>query len=682
MLVQVQDGRATRLQGDPHHPITKGFLCAKVTQYLEREYHPDRLLYPLRRTGRKGEGRFERISWDEAIAEIAHRLGDIAKVHGPEAILPYSYGGSMGLLNGAGMDRRFFHRLGASRLDRTICASTGTAALQMTLGARTGTEPEQFAQSKCIIAWGANILATNVHLWPFIVDARRNGAKFYVIDPLRTKTASLADRHLAVNPGSDAALALGMMHVIFRDGLEDRQYLETHCTGWEELREKVVAYTPEKVEEATGISAIAIEELARDYATMRPAAIRMNYGIQRSERGGMAAHTVSLLPAIVGSWKEVGGGMQLTTTGAFGFNRQALERPDLQWSSPLGREARMRNMSEIGKELALPAEQPVHAVVVYNSNPVAIAPNTNLVRTGFARENLFTVVLEQFLTDSARYADIVLPATTFLEHSDLYYAYGHYYLQLARPALPAPGECKSNVETFRLLALAMGFEEPCFHDSEDDMMRQALDTDHPALRGITLEDLEAKRSIRLQISEEGVPYLPHAAGGFGTPSGRCEFHPERLDYEAPRESRHGDAHVRAEYPLELISAKVESGMNSTFGHRADFDEECAWIRIHLSDAEPRGITDGEIVEVFNKRGRLQLRAKHSTAVKPGLVSVSAVRWSGSSEDGNSVNVLTSDVLNDLGGGASLFSCLVQVRPVQVPPRSARKTVARDIETAS
>jgi len=660
MLVHVEGDRATRLQGDPDHPITKGFLCAKVTRYLDREYHPERLLYPQKRVGEKGSGQFKRISWDEAIAEISSRLGEISASYGPEAILPYSYAGTMGLLNGSGMDRRFFHRLGASRLDRTICASTGSAALQMTLGVRTGTEPEQFAHSRCILAWGANILATNVHLWPFIVEARRNGAKFYVIDPLRTKTARLADRHLALHPGSDAALALGLMHVIFRDGLEDRNYLEAHCHGWRELAETVKSYTPQVVEAHTGIAVDAIEELARDYATTGPAAIRMNYGIQRSERGGMSAHAVSLLPAITGSWKEVGGGLQLTTSGGFNFNRQALECPDLQWQSPLGREAKLRNMSEIGKELALPSASPVHALVVYNSNPLATAPNQNRVRQGFAREDLFTVVLEQFPTQTARFADILLPSTTFLEHSDLYFAYGHYHLQLARPALPAPGECKSNLEVFRLLAHAMGFEDRCFSDSEDDMIRQALDTQHPTLEGITLEALEERRSIRLNLGEAGAPFLPHAHGGFGTPSGKCEFHPELLHYVPPRESRLGDSDVRRAYPLEMIAAKSENGMNSMFGYRPGFDAECATVRLHPLDALARGIREGDAVSVFNDRGRISLQATVSDSMKRGVVAVTAVRWPANAVDGNGVNVLTTDELNDLGGGPAFFSCLVQV----------------------
>ncbi|MDZ7637755.1 MAG: molybdopterin-dependent oxidoreductase [Bryobacterales bacterium] len=665
MLVRVENGRATKLMGDPQHPVTRGFLCAKVTQYLEREYHPDRLLYPQRRVGAKGEGRFERVSWDDAIGEIAERLRSVANEFGSEAVLPYSYAGTMGLLNGSGMDRRFFHRLGASRLDRTICASTGSAALNLTLGQRTGTEPEQFAHARCIIAWGANVLATNVHLWPFIVEARRAGAKFYVIDPLPAKTARLADVHLAINPGSDAALALGMMHVIFRDRLEDRQYLQLYCQDWEAVAGKAREYTPDRVASWTGIPAEQIETLAHDYATIRPSVIRMNYGIQRSERGGMSAHAVSLLPAIVGSWKEVGGGLQLSTSGGFPLNRTALERPDLQAVSPLGREARLLNMSELGKILTDEGaggrlDPPVKALVVYNSNPAAIAPNQNRVRAGLARNDLFTVVLEQFQTDTAQFADFLLPSTTFLEHTDLYTAYGHYYLQLARPAIEAPGECKANVEVFRDLAKAMGFDDSCFADSDDEMIRQTLNSDHPYLRGISLERLEAEGSVRLAISPPGSPFLPHAEGAFTTPSGRCEFHPERLDYVPPSESRHGDFAHKARYPLELISAKVEKGMNSTFGHRDEFHQECGVVTMNPDDAQARGIENGQTVRVFNQRGSLELAARVDASIRPGLVSIPSVRWARSAKDGNGVNVLTSDALNDLGGGPVFFSCLVQV----------------------
>src|SRR5437773_5143153 len=534
LLVTVDDGRATQLRGDPAHPITRGFLCAKVSRYLEREYSPDRLLYPRRRIGAKGQGRFERTSWDEALDEIASRLTSISSEYGPEAILPYSYGGTMGFLNGSGMDRRFFHRLGASRLDRTICAAAGGTALTASLGNRYGTEPEQFVQSKLIIAWGANILGTNVHLWPFIVEARRNGAKFYVIDPHRNRTGKLADKHFAINPGSDAALAFGLMHTLIAEDLYDADYVERYTIGFEELRDRARDYPPERAAALTGIPAADIVALAREYAGTRPAAIRLNYGVQRSERGGLAIQAISLLPALTGAWKDAGGGLQLSTSHAFRLNREALERADLQERSALGRPARLVNMSLLGSALTNLSDPPVKAMVVYNSNPAAITPDQNTVLRGLRREDLFTVVLEQTQTDTADYADILLPATTFLEHTDLYYAYGHYYLQLARPALPPPGEARSNVEVFRALAQRMGFDEPCFRDSEDDMIRTLLNSDHPFVAGITLEEFERSGSVRLKVAKNGDAFLPFAEGGFATPSGRCEL---RIpDYAPPLES--------------------------------------------------------------------------------------------------------------------------------------------------
>lgn len=664
VLVQVEDGRATKMAGDPRHPVTRGFLCAKVTQYLEREYHPERLLFPQRRVGSKGEGRFERITWDDAIEEIADRLKAITSEFGSESVLPYSYAGTMGLLNGSSMDRRFFHRLGASRLDRTICSATGTVALNLTLGQRTGTESEQFVHSRCIIAWGASVLNTNVHLWPFIVEARRAGAKLYVIDPLPTKTARLADVHLAINPGSDTALALGMMHILFRDGLEDRDYLESHCEGWEELREKVAAYTPAQVSHWTGLSVEQIEEITRDYATLRPSVIRLNYGIQRNERGGMAVHAISLLPAVIGSWKEIGGGLQLSTSSGFPLNRTALERPGLQTQSPLGGDARMLNMAELGKILTDtlddgPLKPPVKALVVYNSNPGAIAPNQNRVHAGLRREDLFTVVLEQFMTDTARFADILLPATTFLEHTDLYAAYGHYYLQLARPALQPRGECRPNVDVFRQLAKAMGFTDPCFDDSDDDLLRQALDSGHPFLKGITLERLEEESWIRVSVSPEGTPYLPHAEGGFATPSSRCEFHPELLDYVPPLESRHGGPSGERTFPLELVSAKSERGLNSTFGYRKEVNDACGVVSLNPLDAEARNIAEGAPVRVFNHRGSVTLTARIDTALKAGVISVPSVGWPSGAADSRGINVLTNDALSDMGGGPVFYSCLVQ-----------------------
>jgi len=655
LLLNVEDGVATRLRGNPDHPVTRGFLCGKVAQYLEREYSPDRLLYPQKRIGAKGEGNFARISWDEALGTIASRLSAISREFGPESILPYSYAGTMGMLNGNGMDRRFFHRVGASRLDRTICSAAGSAALNATLGTRYGTEPEQFRHAKFIIAWGANIHGTNVHLWPFIVEARRNGAKLIVIDPIRTRTAALADRHLRVNPGSDMALALGLMHVIIGENLHDADYVACYTSGFDALRERVREYDPERVAALTGIAREEIVWLAREYATTRPAAIRANYGIQRTERGGNAMRAIAALPAITGSWREIGGGLQLSTSGAFQFNRAALEMPELQTRSALGREARVINMSELGKALVDVNDPPVKALVVYNSNPAAIAPNQNKVLAGMRRTDLFTVVLEQFQTDTADYADIVLPATTFLEHTDLYLAYGHYHLQLARPVVPAPGEARSNVDVFRALSRRMGFDDACFAESEDDMIRRLLASDHPFLGGITLERLERERSVRLNVP---APFLPFAEGGFATPSGKCEL--GNFEYVPPVESRLGDAVLRARFPLELVSSKNDDSMNSTFGNRPGVDRQTAVLQIAAADAERRGIRGGDRVRAFNDRGSVLAVAAVDGVVSEGVVRIPAVRWNKFAENGAGVNALTSDRLTDIGGGPVFYNCLVEV----------------------
>ena len=603
LLVTIDNGHATKLRGDPAHPVTRGFLCGKVAQYLEREYSPGRLVYPQRRVGAKGEGRFERISWDEALDEIAARLKSIAAEFGPEAILPYSYAGTMGWLNGNGMDRRFFHRLGASRLDRTICSTAGMAGMMAALGVRYGTEPEQFRHARLILAWGANILGTNVHLWPFIVEARRQGARFYAIDPRRNRTTALADKHFAINPGSDTALALAMMHVIVGENLHDADYVSRYTEGFEALRERVREWTPQRAAELTGLGAEEIAALAREYAGTRPAVIRLNYGIQRSERGAMAVRTVALLPAIVGSWKDLGGGVQLSTSQAFHLNREGLERPDLQ-TKALGREARLVNMSELGAALTTLDGPPVKAIVVYNSNPAAIAPNQNAVLGGLRREDLFTVVLEQFQTDTADHADILLPVTTFLEHTDLYTAYGHYYLQLARPALPAPGEAKSNVEIFRLLAARMGFEDACLHETEDEMIRTTLDS-----------------------------------------------------------ARHGDRDLRARYPLELISPKNDDSMNSTFGDRDSVDLQTAVLHLNPIDAAARGIRTSDQVRAFNERGSCALEARVDDTAPPGVACAPSVRWAKRSPGKRGINALTSERLTDAGGGPTFYSCLVQVERI-------------------
>ena len=651
LLINVENGVGSKLRGNPAHPVTRGFLCGKVAQYLEREYSPDRLLYPQKRIGAKGEGRFARISWDEALDTVAERFKKISTEFGSEAILPYSYAGTMGILNNAGMDRRFFHRLGASRLDRTICSSTGGAALLATLGVKYGMDTEDFVHSKLILAWGANIHGTNVHLWPFVVEARRKGAKLIVIDPIRTRTAALADWHLRINPGSDLALALGMTNIIIAENLFDGGYVARHANGFDELKTLAAQYDPERVASLTGIAKDDVVRLAREYAGTKPAAIRVNYGVQRSEHGGKAVRAIVGLAALTGAWCEQGGGAQLSTSGAFAFDRVGMEMPQLQ-----PRQMRLINMSELGSALTRVDDPPVKAILVYNSNPAAIAPDQNTVLRGFKRDDLFTVVLEQFQTDTADQADILLPVTTFLEHTDIYLAYGHYHLQFARQVVERPGEVRSNVEIFRELAKRMGFADPCFDESEDDMIRGLISSGHPFFEGITLERLEREHSIRLNI---GTPFLPFASGGFGTPSGKCELGGD-LDYKPPVESRHGDASLTKRDPLEMRSSKNDDSMNSTFGHRRSVDRQTAVMHISTADAGPRGIRSGDRVRAFNDRGSLLLTAEVDGVVAPGVVRIPSVRWNKLAEDGRGPNVLTSERLTDMSGGATFYNCLIEV----------------------
>jgi anaerobic selenocysteine-containing dehydrogenase len=706
VLITVEDGRATKIQGDPEHPVTRGFLCAKVAKYLDRVYSPDRVLYPMRRLAAKGPAAgaalagksarptqassqdlysvWRRISWDEALDEIASRFREVATEFGSEAILPYSYGGTLGALNGASMDRRFFHRLGASQLDRTICSAAGEAGLKSVLGAKLGTEPEQFRESKYIIAWAANIHGNNVHLWPFIAEARRKGAKLVVIDPYRTRTAACADWYLPINPGTDAALALGMMHVIIGENLHDPDYVAKYTVGFDELREKVKEYSPERVAQWTGISAEDIRKLAREYATVRPSVIRLNYGVQRSEGGGMATRAITMLPCITGSWKEVGGGLQMSTSGAFEFDGDALKRPDLM-KSALGRDARVINMVELGKVLNTTNDPPVKALFVYNSNPAAVCPNHNEVIRGLLRPDLFTAVHEQFFTDTADYADIVLPATTFFEHKDLQKAYGHYYVQVSQQAIEPLGECRSNVDVFRALAERMGFEEECFHESVDSMIDGALDSGDPWLRGITRERLEREPSVRLNFegqgdSDEGArptqqPFLPFAQGGFRTRSGKAELYSQELKalgldpvavFIPPAESRHGKQ--TAGFPLELLARKADNFLNSTFSNLPSVQEmeEQGLLEMHASDAGPRGISNGDKVRVFNQRGEILLKAAVDGAVQTGVVSA-RLNWAKLTPGFHSINSLTSEKLTDMGNSATFYSVLVEVelaRPSQ------------------
>ncbi len=546
MTVDVEGGRAVAIGGDPDHRFTQGFLCAKVNQYLDRVYSPERILHPLRRVGRKGEGRFERISWDEASDEIATRFSAIVEAHGAQAILPYSYAGNMGLLSFGSMDRRFFHALGASHLARTICSSAGGAGLKATVGKSLGFDPEAIVNARFIVAWGANIVSSNVHLWPFIEEARRRGARFVAIDPYRSRTAEKADGHLALLPGTDAALALGVMHVLFRDGLEDADYLARYTVGAAELRVRAAEWTPARTARETGLTVAEIEGFAREYGTTRPSAIRLNYGLNRHAGGGMAVRTIACLPAITGDWRHVGGGVLLSSSGTFPVDNAALERPDL---APPG--TRTLNMSQIGRVLTdQTLSPPVKALFVYNSNPAAVAPEQEKVREGLGREDLFTVVHELFATDTVDFADIVLPATTTLEHYDLHKAYGHLYLSLSRPAIAPVGESKPNTEVFRLLAARMGLDHASLRDSDEDMARQAMLWDHPNLSGITFERLEREGSVRLSVAD---PHAPFAEGGLPDALGKM------------RASLRRDSKARASipWPATPLRARASSRLPSS-----------------------------------------------------------------------------------------------------------------------
>ncbi len=680
VLITVEDGRATRIQGDPSHPVTRGFLCAKVAKYLDRVYSPDRVLYPLRRrkgvakgAGARGFADFERITWDEALDEVSRRFRQITAEFGSEAILPYSYGGTLGITNGGSMDRRFFYRLGASQLDRTICSTPGEVGLRSVIGAKLGTEPEQFRHSRYIIAWGANIHGNNVHLWPFIAEARRDGAKLVVIDPYKTRTAQLADWHIPINLGTDVALALGLMHVIINEHLYDVDYVPRHTVGFGELTKRVRDYTPQRVAHWTGMRAEEVVRLAREYATTRPAAIRLNYGIQRGENGAMAVRAVTMLPCITGAWKDVGGGLQLSTSGGYNLKREAIQNPELMHEA-LGRPARTINMVELAKTLNDVSDPPVKALFVYNSNPAAVVPNHNAVVRGLKRRDLFVVVHEQFLTDTTDYADIVLPATTFFEHKELQTGYGHYYLQMSQPAIAPLGECKSNVELFRELALRMGFDEECFRESVDSMIDTVLASGHENLAGIDRPRLEREGHVRLnlpQTADANGYYLPFANGDFPTPGGKAELYSQALAEQGldpvaafvpPKESRHSPTRD-GKYPLELLARKNDNFLNSTFSNLPKIREleEPDLLDITVQDAQARGIGDGQRVRVFNDRGEVHLRARICDSPRPQVV-VARLDWAKHSPDGVNINALTSDGLTDMGGGPVFYSALVEVEP--------------------
>jgi len=661
MRVTVQDDKVIRLQGDPDHPTTNGALCTKVSRYAERTEHAERVLAPLKRVGPKGAGRFVEVSWDEALDDIAARLGEIAR-RAPEAIVPYSYAGTMGLVQGESMAARFFNQLGASRLDRTICASAGGDALAATYGAKVGMHVEHFAESRLIVIWGSNSIASNLHFWPIALAAKRAGATLVCIDPRRTETAEKCHHHLALTPGSDGALALAVMHELIVNDWLDHDYIERHVDGWPALRERALAWTPERAAAECGLDAQQIRAFAHLYGTTRPAAIRLNYGMQRVRGGGNAVRLIALLPALVGAWRHRAGGLLLSASGWFRSvrNTDALERPDLL----AGRDPRTINMSTIGDDLLRESGAPlpdgsrfgpkIEALVVYNSNPVAVAPQSRQVAAGFAREDLFTVVLEHFLTDTADHADYVLPATTQLEHWDVHTSYGHTYVVVNEPALTPRGQARSNAAIFRALARRMGLSDPCFADDDLALARQALNGPVP------FEQLREVGWAKLAL-----PDAPFADGGFPTANGRVQCEVPGLglpDYVPPYESVRSAPELARRFPLAMISPPARNFLNSTFVNvksLRDIEQEPV-LEIASADAAARGIASGDEVRVFNDRGEYRCVARVGERARPGVVHGLGIWWRKFGRNGTNVNELTHQHLTDIGRAPSFYDCLVEV----------------------
>lgn len=654
LVTTVVNGVATRVQGNAQHPMTGGVLCAKVSKYTERTYHPERVLTPLRRSGPKGSGQFEPVSWDEALADIAQRLHHIAQ-RNPEAILPYSYAGTMGRVQGESMDRRFFHQLGASLLDRTICASAGSTALQHTYGGKLGMRVEFFAESKLILIWGSNSIGSNLHFWRIAQEAKRNGAKLICIDPRKSETADKCHAHLQLLPGTDAALALALMHELIRNDWLDHDYIAEHTLGWEQLKAKALEWPPERAAQVCGLPVEQIVQLARDYGTTKPAAIRLNYGVQRTRGGGNAVRAIACLPALVGAWRHRAGGLLLSSSSHAPLNAARLHMPQL-----LGeRRPRIINMSTMGDAL-LQAQPAIEALVVYNSNPVAVAPDSVKVAKGFAREDLFTVVLEHFMTDTADYSDYVLPATTQLEHWDIHSSYGHTDVLLNQPAIAPLGQAKSNAQIFRELAAHMAawdpaFAAPHFQDSDEALCHQALEGSC-----ISFDDL------RMQgFAQQDLPDAPFAEGGFPTPSGKCEFVSsalEQMGISAVPDYLPNYEQPSADYPLAMISPPARNFLNSTFVNVKTLRhiEGRPVLEMHPQDAAARGIADGDAVRVFNARGEYLCHASINGRARAGVVVGLGIWWRKDGMNGTNVNELTHQQLTDMGRAPAFYDCAVQV----------------------
>ena len=667
LVTDVRDGRAVSIAGDPNHPITRGWLCAKVRPYLDRVYHPDRLTRPLRRTGVKGAGHWEPISWDDAIAEIASRWQQIIAASGAAAILPYSYSGTLGLVQLAVCNTRLWNRIGASGLERSICGAAAETAVTMTVGARLAPDPSDIPHARLILIWGHNPSSTSPHIVPFVRQAQRNGAYVVVIDPRRTLTARAADEHLQPNPGTDGALALGIMQVLFAEGLHDRAWLDAHALGWQDLRARASAFPPERVSAITGLEPAAIVALARRYGTTQPALLKFADGVQRHANGGQTARALTCLPAIVGQYGVRGGGLFYSTSDYVSWDSEAVGH-----ASDCPPVPRIVNMNRLGAALTGEVTgPPIQSLYVFCANPAASTPNSRRVSEGLQRDDLFTVVHDQFMTDTAEYADIVLPATTQLEQVDLHKAYGHRNLQYNAAAIQPLAESKSNWDVMRLLAAAMGYDEPWLRHEATEVIDEVLEASravNPSLTGVTMRRLQAEGTVPLSFT--GKLAVPFSDGVFPTPSGQVELRCAAMaalgldplpDYVVPDEFVSDQDNSGS---LTLISGASHHFVSSSMANQPKLEakEGTPYIELNPDDAARRGIEDGAEVTVANARGSCLLRAVITTDVPPGVAVAPKGRWAKRSPDGRNVNWTTSDALGDLAGQSTFHSNRVHIRP--------------------
>jgi anaerobic selenocysteine-containing dehydrogenase len=656
-VVGVRDGRADTLIGDPAHPFTRGTLCAKVNHYLERVYHPDRVQHPMKRVGAKGEAAFARVSWDEALADIASRWTAMAAESGPEAILPYSSAGVQGLIQMSSLDARLFGSMGCSNLDRTICGEVASAGMSATIGVGSGIDPEEIVHSRYIVLWGTNTIHTNLHYWPLIREARSRGARLVVVDPIRTRTAQEADWHLQIRPATDAALAMAVMHVMIRDGLVDREYVSQYAVGYDALADRAREYSPATMAAVIGLSAADIERFAREYATTQPSLLRPLIGIEHHRNGAMQFRALACLPVLSGAWKHRGGGLA-RSTHALHFAALAMDRVKMP---AVHRPARVLNMRDLGNDLCNRELQPqVRALMVHGANPMVSMPNQNRVRQGLLREDLFTVVHDLFITDTARYADYVLPATSQIEHLDLSPAWGHLYLALNRPAIAPCGESVSNTELFRRLAAALGRTEPWLFESDESLLRDALASGHPWLTGITYERLWEEGHARLNCGDD---WRPFAAGGFPTRSGKAELYSAAL-LEQGLDPLPSAGDIPSGRGLQLISGKTLHFLNSGYSHidRHRRREGELFIELHADDAQRRGVATGDMVRVSSGRGELHAVCRVSDRLRPGVAWMPFGALTDARGRRQGVNALTSEEPTDWGGGSGLYDAFVEVAP--------------------